>query len=219
VSDRPRIAVLDYGIGNLRSAEKALQRVGADAHLVTDADLARSADAVVLPGVGAFGRCMEALRDSGLAGVASDTAREAQAGFGVPFLGICVGMQLLFDGSDESPDVAGLGVFEGRVRRLPDGVKHPQMQWNTLDVAAGVDCPLLADLPDPAWVYFVHSYAADAAEADVVATCDYGGPVVAAVGRGRCWATQFHPEKSGANGLGLLAAFVRVAAAPASVSR
>jgi glutamine amidotransferase len=197
------IAVLDYGIGNLRSAEKALQHVGGDARLVADAEEAEGAAGVVLPGVGAFGRCMEALRASGLDKVALKAIDR-----GVPFLGVCVGMQMLYEGSDEDPSVAGLGVLHGRVRLLPDFVKRPQMQWNRLDLARPDD-PLLGDLgPDP-WVYFVHSYAAEATE-DVIATCDYGGTVTAAVGRDSLWATQFHPEKSSAVGLQLLANFVAV---------
>ncbi len=145
------IAVLDYGIGNLRSAQKALQRVGADAVLTDDVAVVRAAEAVVLPGVGHFGRCMEALRAAGL----EDPAREAIEA-GTPFLGICVGMQMLYEGSEEDPDVKGMGVLPGSVRRLPDGVKRPQMQWNVLEHAPGV--PLFAGLDDPVWVYFVHSY-------------------------------------------------------------
>ena len=203
--DRPRLAVLDYGIGNLRSAQKALERVGADARLVTVAADARRADGVVLPGVGAFGRCMEALRASGL-----DDAAVRAVGEGVPFLGICVGMQLLYEKSDETPGVAGLGVLPGTVRRLPEGVKSPQMQWNVLQPARA-GSRLLAGLPEPAWAYFVHSYAPEPGD-DVVATCDYGGPVVAAVERGPLWATQFHPEKSAATGLALLGNFVAACA-------
>ena len=198
----PVIAVLDYGIGNLRSAEKALQRVGGDAVLTSDPCAVDRADAVVLPGVGAFGRCMEALRDSGLENAALGAIAQ-----GKPFLGICVGMQMLYDRSEEDPDVKGMGVLPGAVRRLTGDVKRPQMQWNRLD-RTQPDSPLFEGLADPAWVYFVHSYAPEATP-DVVATCDYGGPVVAAVQRGRLWATQFHPEKSGAAGLHLLANFVR----------
>jgi glutamine amidotransferase len=195
------IAVLDYGIGNLRSAEKALQRVGGDARLTADPAEVEAATAVVLPGVGAFGRCMEALRDSGLA----EPARRA-IDDGRPFLGICIGMQMLYEWSEEDPEVKGMGVLPGAVRLLPDGVKRPQMQWNRLDpVRPGI--PLFDGLPDGTWVYFVHSYAPEAG-AEVIATCDYGGPVVAAVQRGPLWATQFHPEKSGAAGLRLLANFV-----------
>ncbi len=193
------IAVLDYGIGNLRSAEKALQHLGVDAALTTDPAVAREAKGVVLPGVGAFGRCMEQLRESGLEPVVHE-AVEA----GKPFLGICVGMQMLYDGSDEDPDAKGMGVLSGHVRRLPDGVKRPQMQWNQLQHR---ETPMLAGLDDPVWMYFVHSYAPEMSD-DVVATCDYGGPVVAAVQRENLWATQFHPEKSGSAGLALLANFV-----------
>lgn len=198
------VAVLDYGIGNLRSAQKALEHVGADARLTSDRALVRDAAAVVLPGVGAFGRCMEAIRSAGV----DDLAHEAVAS-GRPFIGICVGMQLLYDASDETPGVQGLGILPGTVRWLPDTVKRPQMQWNTLDIVA--PSPLLAGLDDPAWVYFVHSYAADPS-ADTIATCDYGGPVTAAVHRDNVYATQFHPEKSGRTGLAILANFVKLAA-------
>jgi glutamine amidotransferase len=196
----PSIAVLDYGIGNLRSAEKALQKVGGDARLVTNPADCEGAAGVVLPGVGAFGRCMAALRSSGLDHVAHRAVRD-----GTPFLGICVGMQMLYTGSEEDPDVAGLGILEGKVRWLPEGVKRPQMQWNVLTVLR--PAALLDGLPDPAWVYFVHSYAPERTD-DVVATCDYGGPVVAAVQKDNVFATQFHPEKSGAAGLALLGNFV-----------
>ncbi len=201
------IAVLDYGIGNLRSAEKALQHVGADARLTSDPEVAAAADGVVLPGVGAFGRCMEALRSAGLDAVAL-SALDA----GTPFLGICVGMQMLYEGSDESPGVAGLGVLPGMITLLPDGVKRPQMQWNRLDVRPGAGQWLTRGAEDEAWVYFVHSFAAPAGP-DVVATCDYGGPVTAAIQRQALWATQFHPEKSGTVGLGILAAFAAAVAA------
>jgi glutamine amidotransferase len=197
------VAVLDYGIGNLRSAQKGLEKVGADARLTADPGLVRDAAAVVLPGVGNFGRCMESLRAHHL----DDLVHEV-VDAGTLFAGICVGMQMLYDGSDESPDVPGLGVLPGRVRLIPGDVKRPQMQWNRLDVVT--PSALLDGLDDPVWVYFVHSYAADADDA-VVATCDYGGPVTAAVHRDNVWATQFHPEKSGPNGLRILANFVALA--------
>ncbi|HJR25973.1 MAG TPA: imidazole glycerol phosphate synthase subunit HisH [Acidimicrobiales bacterium] len=200
------IAVLDYEIGNLRSAQKALQRVGADARLTADPGLVREAAGVVLPGVGAFGSCMGALRTTGLDAVALDVIER-----GVPFLGICIGMQLLFEGSDESPGVEGLGVLPGRLRLLPAGVKRPQMQWNLVERQES--CRLLADAPDPAWAYFVHSYAAETDAGIVTATCDYGGPVVAVVERGAVWATQFHPEKSSRTGLAALRTFVQTAEA------
>jgi len=178
-----------------------LQHLGANAALVADPDEAGDAAGVVLPGVGNFGRCMEALRGSGLDRVALDAMAS-----GKPFLGICVGMQMLYEGSEESPGAPGLGVLPGTVARLPDGVKRPQMQWNRLLVDQP-DHPLMAGIgPDP-WVYFVHSYAPPG-DADVIATCEYGGPVVAAVARDRVWATQFHPEKSGGVGLALLGNFV-----------
>ena len=197
------IAVLDYGIGNLRSAQKALEHVGADARLTADPGLVREAAGVVLPGVGAFGRCMTALRASGLEPIVHDAVES-----GRPFIGICVGMQLLYESSEESPGATGLGVLPGKVRWLPEGVKRPQMQWNVLDVVR--PSPLFDGLPPDPWVYFVHSFAAED-PTNVIATCDYGGPVCAAVARDNVFATQFHPEKSSANGLKLLANFVAMA--------
>ena len=202
-ADGPFVAVLDYGIGNLRSAERALCKVGAAARLVATAEDAKGADGVVLPGVGAFGKCADALRGSGLDRVALDAIER-----GTPFFGICVGMQLLYAASEEAPGSSGLGVFGGTVVRLPSGVKHPQMQWNQLRVARK-DPPsaLMASVGDGSWFYFVHSFAPEQGR-ETVATCDYGGPVTAAAERDNVWATQFHPEKSGADGLALLGAFV-----------
>ncbi len=206
----PLVAVLDYGIGNLRSAQKALERVGADARLTDDPGLIRDAAGVVLPGVGNFGRCIQSLEASGLAGLAVDAASS-----GRPFLGVCVGMQMLYEGSEETPTIPGLGVLPGMVRLLPGSVKRPQMQWNLVQRtgvgASAGDSGLLAGLPDEAWVYFVHSYAPASLD-HAVAVCDYGGPVVAAVERGSVWATQFHPEKSGSVGLAILGNFVARAA-------
>ncbi len=196
------IAVLDYGIGNLGSAHKALVHLGADARLVTDPDDAAGAAGVVLPGVGAFGRCAQALRTTGL-----DRAVDDALARGVPFLGICVGFQLLYEDSEESPGVRGLGVLGGTVRSLSRSVKRPQMQWNQLLTRPGTDSGLLAGIASKPWVYFVHSYAPEVS-ADVVATCDYGGEVVAAAERGPVWGAQFHPEKSGAVGLAILGNFV-----------
>ncbi|MCY3849533.1 MAG: imidazole glycerol phosphate synthase subunit HisH [Acidimicrobiaceae bacterium] len=200
---RPLLAVLDYGIGNLHSAYKGFSHVGADTRLTADRGLIRDACGVVLPGVGAFGPCMRALRERGLDEAALDRIEA-----GVPFFGICIGMQMLFAGSAEAPEIDGLGVFPQLVRPLPDTVKRPQIQWNRLNVHR--EHPMLADLGDEAWVYFVHSYAPDAGE-EVIATCDYGGPVTSAVARDNVWAAQFHPEKSGATGLRILSNFVAYA--------
>ncbi len=202
-----RIAVLDYGIGNLRSAEKALQHVGADAFLTASPSDVSAADAVVLPGVGAFGACMNALRAARLEEVVVDAVSS-----GRPFLGICVGMQMLFSRSEEDPEATGLGVVPGVVRWIPPGVKRPQMQWNRLDVAA-LDDPMFSGLTaHDAWVYFVHSLHGVPDDPTVVAaTCEYGSTLNAAFRSGNVFATQFHPEKSGRTGLRLLANFVSVA--------
>ncbi len=206
----PLIAVLDYGIGNLRSAQKALQKVGADARLTNDAALIRDAQAAVLPGVGNFGACMNAVRAAGL----EDLVLERVAG-AAPFLGICVGMQMLFSESEESPGVAGLNVVPGVVRYLPDTVKRPQMQWNRLQLRtnpqSAVD-PLFATLPSEPWMYFVHSLHGVPTDAScIVATADYGCDVTAAVRINNVFAVQFHPEKSAVDGLGLLRNFVDAA--------
>jgi len=212
VGARPIVAVLDYGIGNLRSAEKALVHVGADARLTADVGLIREAAAVVLPGVGAFGRCLSALRRAGL----EDVTLAAVAS-GRPFLGICIGMQMLFGSSEEDPAAGGLGVIPGQVVWIPPGVKRPQMQWNRLDLTRPSE-PLLGGLGPRPWVYFVHSlHGVPDDPADVVATCEYGGTINAAFRRANVFATQFHPEKSGRDGLALLANFAAVAAGAAGV--
>jgi glutamine amidotransferase len=208
---KPVIAVLDYGIGNLRSAEKALQKVGGDARLTRDPAFVASADAVVLPGVGAFGACMDALRGAGLEDVvygAVDSGR--------PFLGICVGMQMLFTSSQEDLDARGLDIISGTVKWIPPGVKRPQMQWNKLSFTQAddpmFDGELLRDAPDGSWVYFVHSLHGVPMDPSLVAaTCDYGGTLNAAFRQENVFATQFHPEKSGASGLALLENFVKAA--------
>ncbi len=201
---RPLIAVLDYGIGNLHSAQKAIERGGADARLTADAGLIAEADGVVLPGVGAFGACMSALRSSGLEG-----PTHAAVASGRPFLGICVGMQMLFTKSEEDEHAAGLDVIPGAVRRIPPGPKIPQMQWNRLDIIAAAD-PMLAGLGAP-WVYFVHSlHGVPDDPAVVVATVQYGVALNAAFRLDNVFAVQFHPEKSSRPGLALLANFVGV---------
>ena len=210
---QPVIAVLDYGIGNLRSAEKALQKVGGDARLTRDPAFVESADAVVLPGVGAFGACMDALRGAGLEDVvygAVDSGR--------PFLGICVGMQMLFTSSQEDLDARGLDIISGTVKWIPPGVKRPQMQWNKLSFTQPDDAmfegELLRDAPNGSWVYFVHSLHGVPMDPSLVAaTCDYGVTLNAAFRQDNVFATQFHPEKSGASGLALLDNFVKAAGA------
>ncbi len=210
---KPVIAVLDYGIGNLRSAEKALQKVGGDARLTRDPAFVASADAVVLPGVGAFGACMDALRGAGLEDVvygAVDSGR--------PFLGICVGMQMLFTSSQEDLDARGLDIISGTVKWIPPGVKRPQMQWNKLSFTQPDDAmfegELLRDAPNGSWVYFVHSLHGVPMDPSLVAaTCDYGVTLNAAFRQDNVFATQFHPEKSGASGLALLDNFVKAAGA------
>ena len=210
---QPVIAVLDYGIGNLRSAEKALQKVGGDARLTRDPAFVASADAVVLPGVGAFGACMDALRGAGLEDVvygAVDSGR--------PFLGICVGMQMLFTSSQEDLDARGLDIISGTVKWIPPGVTRPQMQWNKLSFTQPDDAmfegDLLRDAPNGSWVYFVHSLHGVPMDPSLVAaTCGYGVTLNAAFRQDNVFATQFHPEKSGASGLALLDNFVKAAGA------
>ena len=207
--DRPLVAVVDYGIGNLHSAQKALARLGADARLTDDPALIADAVAVVLPGVGAFGACLDALRSRDLEAPVLDAVAS-----GRPFLGICIGMQMLFDASEEAPGARGLGVLPGLVRWLPPDVKRPQMQWNRVDVLTAD--PMFDALGERPWFYFVHSlHGVPEDPSLVVATCDYGGPVNAAFRAGNVFATQFHPEKSAAAGLGLLGNFVTALAVAA----
>jgi glutamine amidotransferase len=199
----PLIAVCDYGIGNLHSAQKALAAHGADARLTADRGLIAAAAAVVLPGVGAFGACMDALRETGLEDPVRDAIESRR-----PFLAICIGTQMLFDDSEEAPGGRGLGVIPGTVRRLPPGVKHPQMQWNQVDVLDPTE-PMFAGLERKPWFYFVHSlHGVPRDPSLVVGMCDYGGPVNAAFRRGNVFATQFHPEKSAADGRRLFQNFV-----------
>ena len=203
---RPVIAVIDYGIGNLHSAQKSLETCGADARLTADPDLIASADGVVLPGVGAFGACMDALRESGLEQPTLDAVES-----GRPFLGICVGMQMLFTRSEENSDAAGLDVIPGTVKWIPPapGLKIPQMQWNRLDIVS-IDDPMLAGLGDDAWLYFVHSLHGVPHDGSMVAaTVEYGSTINAAFRRDNVFAAQFHPEKSSWPGLALLTNFVK----------
>ena len=207
---RPVIAVIDYGIGNLHSAQKSLETCGADARLTADPAVIASADGVVLPGVGAFGACMDALRTTGLEEATLDAVESRR-----PFLGICVGMQMLFTSSQENPDACGLDVIPGEVRWIPrtGDLKIPQMQWNRLDIrvdAHGDVDPMLTDLGDEPWLYFVHSlHGVPDDSSMVVATVEYGITVNAAFRNGNVFAAQFHPEKSSRPGLALLANFVK----------
>ena len=194
------IAILDYGMGNLRSVQKALQYLGADARIVSDPAEADGASRLVLPGVGAFRDAAERLRASGL-----DEALLRAARAGKPVLGICLGMQLMFAQSEENGVYEGLGLFPGKITRLEaPGMKIPHMGWNTIQTRA---CPLW-EAGEEKCVYFVHSYcAAEVSEDWTAAVCEYGMPFSAAVCRGNVMATQFHPEKSGAAGLEMLHRF------------
>jgi imidazole glycerol-phosphate synthase subunit HisH len=203
---RPLIAVLDYGIGNLHSAQKALERGGADARLTADEGLIRDAAGVVLPGVGAFGACMDSLRAARLDGPAHHAVES-----GRPFLGICVGMQMLFTKSEEDEHAAGLDIIPGTVRWIPAGPKIPQMQWNRLQFRR--DDPMFAELGDEPFMYFVHSLHGVPDDPEVIAaTVEYGATLNAAFRAGNVFAAQFHPEKSSTPGLQLLSNFVDVCA-------
>lgn len=203
------IALVDYGMGNLRSVEKALARVGADVRIVSAADAVLAADALVLPGVGAFGDCLKNLRQLGLV----EPIRQFIASKR-PFLGICLGFQALFDSSEESPDVKGLAVFAGSVPRFAvNGLKVPHMGWNQLRIVQR-DCPLLAGVNEASYVYFVHSYyCKPKSRALVCTTTEYGLEFCSMVWSDNVFATQFHPEKSQAVGLKMLENFVRLAGA------
>ena len=198
---RPPVAVLDYGVGNLHSAAKALDRAGAEVRVVPAVEAAAEAAGLVVPGVGAYGAC--------LSGLASAGGAASVAGWlegGRPLLGICVGMQLLFEASEEGPVGDGVGVIPGKIRRLSGPVKIPHIGWDEVTVRPG--SRLLAGLGDGTRFYFVHSYAPEPDGEAVAAVCDYGGRFAAAVEHGNLFGTQFHPEKSGAAGLALLANFV-----------
>lgn len=198
------IAIIDYGAGNILSVQKALDHIGCENVVTSDASVISSADGAVLPGVGSFGDAMRHLEASGLVG----TVRDFAAG-GKPFLGICLGLQVLFDSSEESPDASGLSLMKGEVKRFPSdmGLKIPHIGWNSIEYKS--DCPFFQGLGANPYVYFVHSYYLNAADESVVsATAEYGIPFHAAVWKGNVFATQFHPEKSGSVGLQILKNFV-----------
>ncbi len=200
-----RIAILDYGMGNLRSVGKALARVGAKSEVTSDHERVRAADGVVLPGVGAFPEAMAAVRARGL-----DQLLVERVEAGTPVLGICLGMQLLFESSTEHGGAEGVGVLAGAVDALPsDGLKLPQIGWTP--VAWRRESKLTAGLPDPCAFYHVHSFAPASVRAeDVLGTGVYGSEFVSAVEREAVYGVQFHPEKSGEHGLQLLRAFAAV---------
>jgi glutamine amidotransferase len=202
------VAVVDYRMGNLRSLRTSLERAGAEARIVTGPEGLRDADALLLPGVGAFGPAMANLREQELLGPVREWA-----GADRPFLAVCVGMQLLFEESEEDGRHVGLGLIPGRVRRLPEGQKVPEMGWNTIEVApAAASSVYGASLVDGGHYYYAHSYAAEAEDRDtVLATTTYGVTFASVVGRGRTLGTQFHPEKSAVAGLAVLERFVEVA--------
>jgi glutamine amidotransferase len=203
----PRIALLDYGMGNLRSAEKALEHVGAAVEITRDHERVRAADGVVLPGVGAFPKAMDAVRRLGFDELLGD-----RVAAGMPVLGICLGMQLLFESSSELGGAQGLGLLAGRVEPIDaGGLKVPHIGWNT--VGWRRQSPLTAELPDPCAFYHVHSFTpVGASGTDVLGCASYGAEFVSAVARGPVFGVQFHPEKSGGHGLRLLHNFTRLCA-------
>ena len=196
------IAIIDYDAGNLKSVEKALLFLGEEAKITSDAKEILAADKIILPGVGAFGDAMEKLNTSGL----SETIREAVRRK-IPLLGICLGLQLLFEASEESPGVDGLSILKGTIKRIPDkeGFKVPHIGWNSLKISP--ESKLFHDIPEDAYVYFVHSYYLAAEEPIVATTTDYVVDIHAAVEKEHIFACQFHPEKSGEIGLKLLKNF------------
>jgi glutamine amidotransferase len=210
-----RITVLDYDSGNLHSVSRAIAKVGGDVDVTSDPSRVASADAIVIPGVGHFGQCMRALRDRGL-----DVAAKDFAGTGRPVFGVCVGMQILFDGSDES-DVPGLGRLAGRVHRLGEhpgrrrfeGVRVPHIGWNTVEwTTMPHEHAYLRGLPSNAYFYFVHSFAPSPSYPETLGVTTHGWGFASVVARDNVFATQFHPEKSGDTGLQLYENFVKVVA-------
>jgi len=197
------IAIIDYGAGNIRSIEKALEYVGAQVQVTGDPAVVANAHAIVLPGVGSGGAAMARMTERGL-----DEAIRQATQQGKPFLGICLGMQLLADHHAEG-EVDGLGLFRGEVRRIPHGPKIPHMGWNTV-TSLREGLPIFADIPPNAYFYFAHSYYVEPQDRQgVAAMTDYGSPYCSVIVSEHVWGTQFHPEKSGAAGLQLLRNFVK----------
>ena len=197
------IAIIDYGAGNLHSVKNALDFLGTDSVITGSAEEILNADKVILPGVGAFGEAMSALTSSGLDAVVKQIAQN-----GTPLLGICLGLQLMFEESEEAPDVKGLGLFKGKCVKIPDyGLKIPHMGWNSIELAK--NSKILKD--DNAYVYFVHSYYLNTPEEEIVsAYTQYGARLGIAVERDNVFATQFHPEKSGDVGMNILRNFIEL---------
>lgn len=199
-------AIIDYDAGNIKSVEKALQALGENAVITRDREILLHADRVILPGVGAFGDAMDKLHTYGLVEIIHQIVEK-----GIPFLGICLGLQLLFDRSEESPGIQGLGLLQGEILRLPDdsGLKIPHIGWNSLEFPH--DGRLFKGIEEEAYVYFVHSYYLKAADESVVkATTEYGTIVHASVEKDNLFACQFHPEKSSEVGLQILKNFIAV---------
>jgi glutamine amidotransferase len=200
-----KLALIDYGSGNLRSVQKALEVCGGKPELVSSPEALADAQALVVPGVGSFGDCAANLRRTGLWEPIKEWIRAEK-----PFLGICLGYQLLFEGSAESPGVEGLSVLSGRVRRFDSGgIKIPHIGWNTLDVADGPAGTIYRGISNPISVYFVHSYFPEPEDRSIIsASCNYGSPFAASITRGNLHGVQFHPEKSQRTGLAILTNFV-----------
>ena len=200
------IAIIDYGVGNLRSVEKAFAAAGAQAVISNDATVLRQASALVLPGVGAFAHCMTELAKRGFGELVHESVAQ-----GKPLLGVCVGMQMLFDDSEEFGATAGLGLLRGRVRRFAGDLVVPQVGWN--QVRQRCSHPLLAGVGDSAFFYFVHSYFCEVDDQAVaIGETDYGVPYASVVAQGSVYGVQFHPEKSQSAGLSLLGNFSRLEA-------
>ena len=198
------IAIIDYGAGNLHSVKNALDFLGAKSIVTGDSETILNADKVILPGVGAFGDAMKCLEKSGLVETVKAVAKS-----GKPLLGICLGLHLMFEESDETPGVKGLGIFKGKIVKIPekDGLKIPHMGWNSLEIKPGTR--LFAGIPNGSYVYFVHSYYLKAEDTEIVAaTTEYSTHIHAAVEQGNVFACQFHPEKSSEVGLQILKNFI-----------
>ncbi len=200
------IAIIDYDAGNMKSVEKALRYLGEEVCITRDRDEILSSDRVILPGVGSFGDAMHRIREYGLVNTIYDVVEQ-----GTPFLGICLGLQLLFQTSEECPGVSGLGLLDGRIVRIPEaaGLKIPHMGWNSLEVKP--EAALFQGLPEQPYVYFVHSYYLQAdREEDVAASTIYNVRIHASVEHENLFACQFHPEKSSTVGLQILKNFIRI---------